>query len=190
MLLYNYSPASSHTSINVRVHDGQGLGSLFAKIFSKVAVKAAAKTAAKAVGTVARKGIKIAGKAAIKGVKIAGREGLNLAKDIGRDVGKDLIKTGVDLGTNLALQGIDSLAQKATNSHVPTKLVQSVTNHARGKTLAGATVLEQEATKQLKRLTHHPKKRKAISQPKSKPKKKKKTTDQKTSLSGLISDYE
>ena len=164
-----------------------------AKLFSKVAVKAAAKTAAKAVGAVGavRKGIIIAGKAAIKGAKIAGREGQNLAKDIGRDVGKDLIKTGAEIGTNLALQGIDSLAQKATNSHVPTKLFQSVTNHARGKTLAGATVLEQEATKQLKRLTHHPKKRKAISQSKSKPKKKKKkTTDQKTSLSGLISDYE
>ena len=43
MLLFNYSPSDSHTSINVRVHDGQGLGSLFARIFSKVAVAAAEK---------------------------------------------------------------------------------------------------------------------------------------------------
>ena len=128
-------------SINVRVHDGRVLGSLFAKLFSKVAVKTAAKAAAKTLGTVAKKGLKVAVQVGKKGVKIAGREGLKIAKDVGREVGKDLINTGVEVATDLALQGIDSLAQKATNKVGPSKLIQSVQDHARGRTLAGATAL-------------------------------------------------
>ena len=51
--MYNSSPSDSNTSYYVRGHDGQGLGSIFAKIFSKVAVKTAAKAAAKTLGTAA-----------------------------------------------------------------------------------------------------------------------------------------
>jgi len=131
-----------------------------------------------------RRDLKAAGK---KTVKNAAQHGVKIAKDVGKEVGKDLINTGVDVGTNLALQGLDSLAQKATNKGVPVKLTHSVADHAKRKTLAGATILEEAAKSKLNRLTQqstvNKKKRKAAS---SLPKKSKKRKTTGKTLSQLI----
>ena len=101
MLLYDYLPASSHTSINVRVHDGQGLGSLFAKIFSKVAVKAAAKTA-----------LRVGAKAGKKVLKQVVKQGAEVMKGTGKE-----ILTGLtDAGTQYALGQIPPRKQSKENS--------------------------------------------------------------------------
>ena len=68
MLLYNYPPPVSSTYY-VRLHDGQGFGSIF-RIFSKIGVKTAARAAMKAAKVAA----KVAGK---KALKVAAREGAN-----------------------------------------------------------------------------------------------------------------
>ena len=144
MLLYNYSPADLHTSINVRVHDGKGLGSLFARIFSKVAVKTAAKTAlnaAKVAGKKARQGVK-AGKQALK---TAVREGSHLAKDIGTDLTKEAVKAG----QNFALQGITAAEQKLIKKVGSEKNIHSIANVLRDKTSAGAQAVSNTVTNKL-----------------------------------------
>ena len=96
----------------------------------------------------------------------------------------------------MTLQGIDSLAQKATNKVGESKLIHSVADIARGKTLAGATILGEVAKSELNRLTQdqptvNKKKRKAASSH-SKTAKKRKTTPTKTTkkLSQLIAEIE
>ena len=149
MLLYNYSPADLHTSINVRVHDGKGLGSLFARIFSKVAVKTAAKTALNAAKVAGKKAIKVAARQGVKAgkqdLKTAVREGSHLAKDIGTDLTKEVVKAG----QNFALQGITAAEQKLIKKVGSEKNIHSIANVLRDKTSAGAQAVTDTVTNKL-----------------------------------------
>ena len=149
MLLYNYSPADLHTSINVRVHDGKGLGSLFARIFSKVAVKTAAKTALNAAKVAGKKAIKVAARQGVKAgkqaLKTAVREGSHLAKDIGTDLTKEAVKAG----QNFALQGITAAEQKLIKKVGSEKNIHSIANVLRDKTSARAQAVSNTVTNKL-----------------------------------------
>lgn len=203
MLLYNYSPSDLHTSYYVRVHDGQGLGSMFARLFSKIAVKTAAKTALNVAKVAAKKAAKVAARQTLrvgkKALKVAAREGQTLVKR----AGKEAIKEAKRMGTDAALQGIDFIQQKATNKVGHPELIHSVANFARGKTHAGANKLSKVATHQLdttidKLVARHlptpqpantkknQRKRKAGKQQQHKQSKKRKTTNRQKTLSELI----
>jgi len=149
MLLYNYSPTDSHTSINVRVHDGKGFGSIFAKIFSKVAVKTAAKTALNAAKVAGKKAIKVVArqgvKAGKKALKTAVRELPKLAKEVGADLTKEAVKAGQDF----ALQGIQTAEQKLINKVGSEKALHSFGKFLRDNTSAGAHTLSNTVTNKL-----------------------------------------
>ena len=174
MLLYNYSPSDSHKSYYVRVHDGHGLGSLFARLFSKVVVKSAAKTALRVA--------KVAGK---KGLKTALIQGTPLAKK----AAKESIRQANSTVKDLVLQGIDSAEQKAINTVGQPEFIQSIANViARGKTQAGARAATRKVNIGRDNLVakHLPKpavkknKRKATNQHKHPKKKKRRKTIGKT----------
>ena len=204
MLLYNYSPSDLHTSYYVRVHDGQGLGSFFARLFSKIAVKSAAKTALSVAKVAARKGLKVATR---QGLKV-GKKALNVVSRQGLKVGKKALRVGVREGRtlikkagkeaikeanravkDLVLQGIDSAEQKAINTVGQPEFIQSIANViARGKTQAGARAGTRKANIAKDNLVakHLPKpavkknKRKATNQHKHPKKKKRRKTIGKT----------
>lgn len=114
MRLHYYTTNPSY--LGVHHHQGQGIGSIFARIFSKVAAKTAAKTALSAA--------KVAGK---KVLKVAAKQGSKIAK---KTVDEGL-KKAKELGTDLAIQGINKLENAAINKGLPPELVQNVSSVAK-----------------------------------------------------------
>ena len=114
MRLHYYTTNPSY--LGVHHHQGQGIGSIFARIFSKVAAKTAAKTALTAAKVAGKKILKVAVKQGSKIGKKALNEGLKQAKE---------------LGTDLAIQGINKLENAAINKGLPPELVQNVSNVAK-----------------------------------------------------------
>ena len=127
MRLFYYAPAVS-SSYCVGIHNGHGIGSIFAKLFSKVAAKTAAKAAAKVVKST---GKKIITAATAKGAEI-GKQALAVAKDKGTTVVKNLGKKAVyKLGKktgHFINQGIDKGKEAAIKLGVDPRVAQSQTD--------------------------------------------------------------
>lgn len=130
MILHYYAPAVPE-SYCVGIHNGHGIGSVFARLFSKVA----AKTAAKAATTVA----KTAGK---KLVKVATTKGMQLGKKALNTVAKEGVKAVREYGpkaltkagkavSKFAIQKIDSASDEAIKRGVPAEVVHSFSNAAK-----------------------------------------------------------
>ena len=94
-----------------RIHNGHGLGSLFAKLFGKIASKTVAKTALKTALSAA----KTIGKKALK----------ETAKEI-VPLAKEGIKEAAKYGVEKAVEGINTIATKAVNKGVPSDLVHKI----------------------------------------------------------------
>ena len=111
MRLHYYTTNPSY--LGVHHHQGQGIGSIFARIFSKVAAKTAAKTALTAAKVAGKKVLKVAAKQGSKIAKKAINEGLKQAKE---------------LGTDLAIQGINKLENAAINKGLPPETTHNVSS--------------------------------------------------------------
>ena len=133
MRLHHYAPAVPN-SYCVGVHNGHGFGSLFAKLFSKVAAKTVAKTAAKAALRVA----KSVGKKALKEVT-------KQAPKIIKKVGKTAFEEGTKAVGDYALQKLEEVEKKALNTKLPSSLVHSIADAAKG----GVRGLQETAPKKL-----------------------------------------
>lgn len=121
-----------------KIHNGHGLGSIFARISGKIASKAAAKTIIKAAVSAA----KTVGK---KTLKTAVKEAIPLAKQ-GIKQG---ITEATKYGTEKALYGINSVAEKAINKGVPTDIVHKISTTVERGVKRQAGQISRAATEKL-----------------------------------------
>ena len=166
MILHFYTAESPLTY--TRIHNGLGLGSIFARLFGKIASKAAAKTALKA---------------AVSAAKTVGKKALKTAVKEAVPLAKEGIKQGVSeaakFGTEKAIHGIRSLAETAISKGAPADIIHKVSTTAEKGLQKQANQIVKTATEKLqagidKAVDFKPKKRKA--QKHSTKSKKKKTS--------------
>ena len=110
MRLHYYTPAVPQ-SYCVGVHNGHGLGSLFARLFSKIAASTASK-------------------AALQVAKQAGREAMKVATTRGSELAKHAAKQAVvkaaEAGGEFASQKIKNMTERALKTSLPKELVHSI----------------------------------------------------------------
>ena len=125
MRLHYYAPAVPE-SYCVGIHNGHGLGSVFARLFSKIAAKTAAKAAARVARTAGQKALKVA---VTKGAQI-GKQALKVAKDQGakaiKEYGKEAITRAGEAAADFALEKINSTSEKAISKGLPPKAIHSL----------------------------------------------------------------
>ena len=125
MKLHYYAPAVSQ-SYCVGIHNGHGLGSVFARLFSKIAAKTAAKAAARVAKTAGQKALRVA---VTKGAQL-GKKALNIAKDQGvkaiKKYGKEAISKAGEVAADYALEKINSTSEKAINKGLPSDTIHSI----------------------------------------------------------------
>ena len=125
MKLHYYAPAVSE-SYCVGIHNGHGLGSVFARLFSKIAAKTAAKAAARVAKAAGQKALKVA---VTKGAQL-GKKALNVAKNQGvkviKEYGKEAISKAGEAAADFALEKINSASEKAINKGLPPEAIHSI----------------------------------------------------------------
>ena len=125
MKLHYYAPAVSE-SYCVGIHNGHGLGSVFARLFSKIAAKTAAKAAARVAKAAGKKALKVA---VTKGAQL-GKKALNVAKNQGvkviKEYGKEAKTKAGKAASEYALEKINSTSEKAINKGLPPEAVHSI----------------------------------------------------------------
>ena len=125
MKLHYYAPAVSQ-SYCVGIHNGHGLGSVFARLFSKIAAKNAAKAAARVAKAAGKKVLRVA---VTKGAQL-GKKALNVAKNQGvkviKEYGKEAISKAGEAAADYALEKINSTSEKAINKGLPSEAVHSI----------------------------------------------------------------
>ena len=130
MILHHYAPAVPE-SYCVGIHNGHGIGSVFARLFSKVAAKTAAKAAATAAKTAGKKLVKIA---TTKGMQL-GKKALNTVAKEGvkavREYGPKALSKAGKVASEFATQKIDSVSDGAIKRGVPAGVVHSLSNAAK-----------------------------------------------------------
>ena len=145
MRLFYYAPAVA-SSYCVGIHNGHGIGAVFARLFSKVAAASAAKAVQRVVKST---GKKILTAATAKGAEI-GKQALAVAKDKGTTVVKNLgkkavyklgkktghfINQGIDKGKEAAIKlGVDPRVARAEANQLK-RGVKHVTREARNAVL-------------------------------------------------------
>ena len=125
MRLHYYAPAVSE-SYCVGIHNGHGLGSVFARLFSKIAAKTAAKAVARVAKVAGQKALKVA---AAKGAQL-GKKALNVAKNQGvkviKEYGKEALSKAGEAAAVFALEKINSASETAINKGLPPKAIHSI----------------------------------------------------------------
>ena len=125
MKLQYYAPAVAE-SYCVGIHNGHGLGSVFARLFSKIAAKTAAKAAAKVTTAAGKKALKVV---VNKGAQL-GKKALNVAQNQGVKVikkyGKKAISKAGKAASKYALEKINTASEKAINKGLPPEAVHSI----------------------------------------------------------------
>ena len=125
MILHYYAPAVPE-SYCVGIHNGHGLGSVFARLFSKIAAKTAAKAAARVAKVAGQKALKVA---ATRGAQL-GKKVLNVAKNQGvkviKEYGKEAINKAGEAAADYALEKINSTSEKAINKGLPPQAIHSI----------------------------------------------------------------
>ena len=125
MILHYYAPAVPE-SYCVGIHNGHGLGSVFARLFSKIAAKTAAKAAARVAKVAGQKALKVA---ATRGAQL-GKKVLNVAKNQGvkviKEYGKEAISKAGEAAADYALEKINSTSEKAINKGLPPQAIHSI----------------------------------------------------------------
>lgn len=130
MILHYYAPAVPE-SYCVGIHNGHGIGSVFARLFSKVAAKTAAKAATTVAKTAGKKLVKVATTKGMqlgkKALNTVAKEGVKAVKEYGPKV---LTKAG-KVASEFATQKIDSVSDEAIKRGVPAEVVHSFSNAAK-----------------------------------------------------------
>ena len=141
MILHYYTPEVP-LAYCTHVHNGHGIGSIFARIFGKIASKTAVKVAAKS-----------ALKAAISAGKAVGKKALKTAVKQGVPLLKEGIKRGITeatkYGTEATLQGINSLTQKAISKGVPPSIAQNISRAVQKGAITTAEKIGETAKEKL-----------------------------------------
>ena len=136
MILHFYTAETPLTFGSI--HNGHGLGSIFARIFGKIASKAAVKTALKT---------------AVSAAKTVGKKALKTAVKEAVPLAKEGIKQGISeatkYGTEKAIHGINSLAEKAIHKGLPADIVQKVSATVERGVKRQADQLSKTATEKL-----------------------------------------
>ena len=125
MILHYYAPAVPE-SYCVGIHNGHGLGSVFARLFSKIAAKTAAEAAARVAKAAGQKALKVA---VTRGAQL-GKKALNVAKNQGvkviKEYGKEAISKAGEAAADYALEKINSTSEKAINKGLPPEAIHSI----------------------------------------------------------------
>ena len=125
MILHYYAPAVPE-SYCVGIHNGHGLGSVFARLFSKIAAKTAAKAAARVAKAAGQKALKVA---VTRGAQL-GKKALNVVKNQGvkviKEYGKEAISKAGEAAADYALEKINSTSEKAINKGLPPQAIHSI----------------------------------------------------------------
>ena len=125
MILHYYAPAVPE-SYCLGIHNGHGLGSVFARLFSKIAAKTAAKAAARVAKAAGKKVLRVA---VTKGAQL-GKKALNVAKNQGvkviKEYGKEAISKAGEVAADYALEKINSTSEKAINKGLPSDTIHSI----------------------------------------------------------------
>jgi len=142
MIIHYYTSEVPINFCKWRVHNGHGLGSIFARLFGKIASKSVAKVAAKS-----------ALKAAISAGKTVGKKALKTAVKQGVPLLKEGIKQGITeatkYGTQASIKGINSLTQKAINIGVPPSIAEDISKTVEKGAIKAAEKIGQTATQKL-----------------------------------------
>ena len=115
MRLHYYAPAVSN-SYCVGIHNGHGLGSVFAKLFSKVAANTAAQAAARVAKTAGKKVLSAVAKKGSELGKQAIEQGINKSKSLVKELGKKaVLNAGAKVG-ELINEGVTKTGTLAKNA--------------------------------------------------------------------------
>ena len=130
MRLHYYAPAVSN-SYCVGIHNGHGIGSVFAKLFSKVAAKTAAQAAARVAKTAGKKVLSAVAKKGSELGKQAIEQGISKSKSLVKELGKKaVLKAGAKVG-ELINEGVTRTGTLAKNAGFSPELVSKAEAQAK-----------------------------------------------------------